>query len=212
MPIFDFSTILPYLFTVVFVSGAGCVLTPSFMLLVVVIIGIDRRFSPPNSRFGPPNAGVFTAAEEGFSQGATELADIPAALRSGVPYGRPNAGGKARAENVALDWNSGGSSLRSLGGQSTADMKRELDLIDEQIRRNNKTPADVYPANKITVRCHGCRAHLRAGEGYSHYNVGTRGFFCRDCHQQKGLPLRDEDTGKKSQSVIMEGEKVENEV
>lgn len=96
--------------------------------------------------------------------------------------------------------------------KSTADMKRELDLIDEQFRLNHKTPADIYPANKIAVICHGCRARIGAGEGYKHYNVGTRGVFCSDCHQARGLPLRDEDSGKNKPSDIISGEGANNEV
>lgn len=91
-------------------------------------------------------------------------------------------------------------------------MKRELDLVDEQIRRNKKIPADVYPANKITVRCHDCKEPVGAGEGYKHYKVGTRGTFCRRCHLQKGLPLRDDDIDKDVASAIIGGEQVLDEV
>lgn len=126
-------------------------------------------------------------------------------LRSSIPStGFTNDGGSPIARESVLDFDS----ARSVG----ASLKRELDLVDEQIRRNNKTPADVYPANKITVRCHVCRKPVGAGEGYKHYKVGTRGTFCRRCHLQKGLPLRDDDIDKDVASAIIGGEEVDDEV
>lgn len=74
------------------------------------------------------------------------------------------------------------------------------DQFNEVLPVIKKTAADLFPANKIVVRCGGCGAHIKAGEGYSHYNVGTRKIYCRDCHLSQGLPLRTVD-GEKSHTV-----------
>lgn len=65
--------------------------------------------------------------------------------------------------------------------------------IEDEILRAKKTPAEVYPANKISIKCHGCRKVVPRGQGYMHYNVGVRGGFCKTCHVAKNLPPRDDD-------------------
>lgn len=103
--------------------------------------------------------------------------------------------------------------LQSFGDRKEGrQLKRELDIVDEGIRRNEKTPEDVYPANRISVKCGGCKERIGAGEGYSHYLIGTRRFFCRECHVRKSFPLRDGDIVKIGQTVIIGGEGKANEV
>lgn len=71
-----------------------------------------------------------------------------------------------------------------------------------------RSPAELFPPNKVLIRCGDCRERIPAGEGYSHYNIGTRKFFCRSCHLSKGLPLRSTDDEKKDTA----GEQGKNEV
>lgn len=192
MPIFD-SSILPYIFTVVFVTGAGCFILPTFLLLVVIIIGITKIFSPPNI-FGTPNGGGFIN-ESGVTNGwsAPSWGTGAFTRRADGAFHPPTSAPPMTTSTVDLPLGSTVDSLRVLGGQSGADMKREIDLIDAQIRKNNKTPADIYPANKITLKCGGCGISVGAGQGYMHYNIGVRKTFCISCHASKGLPLRDND-------------------
>ncbi len=62
--------------------------------------------------------------------------------------------------------------------------------FDEVLPVVEKSVADLFPANKITVRCGGCHKPIGAGQGYLHYNIGERKTFCQSCHLSKGLPLR----------------------
>lgn len=161
----------PYLFTIlVFILGSACFYLPSLLLLAAFFL------RPPNN-FSPPDAGALTAERQRLIGRAGEVADIPAALRSGPPMlvGDLNAGGEATAECSSPSNEGGSSILRASGGRSVgASLKYHIDLMDEQFRLNNKTPADVYPANKIAVKCKKCRALIRAGDGYKHYDVGVR--------------------------------------
>lgn len=203
------TTTSPYLFTiVVLILGSACFYLPSLLLLAVF-------FLRPSNNSSPSDAGAFTAERQRLITRAGEVADIPAALRSGpaVLVADQNAGGEATAECSSPCNEGGGSNLRASDGRSVGgSLKYHLDLIDDQFRLNNKTPADVYPANKIAVKCKECRSLIGAGDGYKHYNVGIRGTFCRGCHLQKGLPLRDDDGDKNVSSAIMDGEGVSNEV
>jgi len=65
--------------------------------------------------------------------------------------------------------------------------------IENEILRAQKTVAEVYPANKISIKCHGCGSAIPKGEGYMHYNVGVRGGFCEACHTAQNLPFRSDD-------------------
>lgn len=73
-------------------------------------------------------------------------------------------------------------------------MSGSVGHIREALRQVDKTPADIFPANKITTRCSGCRELIPAGLGYMHYPIGDRKTFCKSCHVAKGLPIRQEVT------------------
>jgi hypothetical protein len=73
--------------------------------------------------------------------------------------------------------------------------------IEGELLRAQKAVGEVYPPNKISIRCHGCRSVVPKGEGYMHYNVGVRGGFCVTCHTAQNLPLRSEDAVVSSEKM-----------
>ncbi len=210
------TTTFPYFFTiVVFILGSACFYLPSLLLLGVIFLRLSPFDHQPNSSSNPTSLAQSVAARS-FHGG--QVNPTP------NDYQRGEGGTLAafsdhydglrisQAAQVIEDSTKPEHRMPTQHGQTTADMKRELDLIDEQFRRNNKTPADVYPPNKILVRCKSCRAFIDAGEGYQHYKVGVRATFCRDCHSRKGLPLRDDDVIEEQKSDTIGGEGASSEV
>jgi hypothetical protein len=65
--------------------------------------------------------------------------------------------------------------------------------IEDELLKAQRAVGEVYPPNKISIKCHGCRSVVPRGEGYTHYNVGVRGGFCVTCHTAQNLPLRSDD-------------------
>jgi hypothetical protein len=68
-------------------------------------------------------------------------------------------------------------SMRSSGG-----------LVDAMVSLA-KTTSDVFPANRVFMRCAKCKAPIARYEGYRHIRVGDHRTFCGSCHAAMGLPL-----------------------
>jgi hypothetical protein len=154
-------------------------------------VGFSLQVLGPNDRIsGPPDAGALIKAQGVPCQSATKSPDIPAggvlqsaATRCKTPAERVTADDLADCTGA-----SSFDSLRMAGGPrkvSGGHLECALGVI-------GGTVADLFPPNKIAVRCAVCRRVIPRYKGYRHIKVGIKKTYCASCHEKMGLPLRDE--------------------
>ena|GEM_PF-6016246 len=98
--------------------------------------------------------------------------------------------------SVPLDGRTGGASLRSgavagRAGEGEAVLSASVSQIRASLDTVGKTINEVFPANKITVKCYGCGEIIPRFQGYHHILIGEKKMYCEKCHQAMGLPLRE---------------------
>jgi hypothetical protein len=164
----------------------------NFMLSISIMrCSLDFSLGDRPHRFSPPDEGALTPCQGGsLSQGSDEVPDIPRALRGAVPAiaGRPESG-RGDGGGSPLDLGLAGSSLLPSGGryfahsESGERLEHVLDLVHSGV-------GELFPANKITAHCSGCKCIIPRGEGYRHINIGRKKTYCMSCQVGQGLPLR----------------------
>jgi hypothetical protein len=81
-----------------------------------------------------------------------------------------------------------GDTLRMSGG--VGDIQENL-FLAPVLGLMGKTPEDLFPANRITVKCSKCHNFIPRGEGYKHSNLGEHKTYCFNCQKSMGLPTRE---------------------
>ena len=142
---------------------------------------------------------ALTSPPRGSKSIADELPAAPAFMRATCPTpslkifpaknfhegaGEPECG-KGKAELSAVDFEGGEVALGIPAEPAVA-----LGQIRSVMRTLGKSPADLFPINRITAKCSKCRHLIARGEGYRHNRVGEKKVYCADCHAMMGLPLR----------------------
>jgi len=103
----------------------------------------------------------------------------PRIFEPGVPaQWAPGEAGRSTVEAQRLDMGSVGDSLQQSVG-----------LVDAMVSLGKST-SDVFPANRVFMRCAKCRAGIGRFEGYRHIRVGDHKTYCEGCQKAMGLPVR----------------------
>jgi len=135
----------------------------------------------PTTIPSPTDAGVKSLDRGPLSTGAR--AQLPLeALRGGEGEAPRGTRGYPTLEadvlSTPVDLGESSDSLRTAGG------------LEDILVTMGRAPGDVFPANRVFMRCAKCRASIPRFEGYRHIKTGDRRTFCRSCHEAMGLPLR----------------------
>ena len=68
---------------------------------------------------------------------------------------------------------------------------RTSDGLEDALDILHRSVGEIFPANRVTMRCSRCGHFIPRFEGYRHIKVGERKTYCRDCQEAMGLPLRE---------------------
>jgi len=111
-------------------------------------------------------------------------------VSSGVLAG---SGGAPRAP-APLDMGATGDRLRSSGGPEDVLAIYDApgaDIFENALVRLHRSAEDVFPANRLTMRCAKCGQGIPRFEGYRHIRVGVKKTYCATCQSEMGLPVRE---------------------
>jgi hypothetical protein len=131
---------------------------------------------------GPTDAGTLSPAAGATSQRLAKSPEVTALFEAQSCEADAPRAERATAEYPAVDLGGQGASLRSSGGPD------DLPLV---LRRLGRSVGDLFPANRITMRCSKCGDLIGRFEGYRHIRVGERATYCLSCHLGQGLPVRE---------------------
>ncbi|GEM_PF-5063354 len=162
-------------------------------LFLISINGYDLEFSG-SAKSCSAGQCALTPPPRGSKSTADELPALPAFMRATSPTpslkifheknfhegGGETECGKGKAELSAVDFEGGGVALGIPAEPGFTQVLRTL----------GKSPADLFPINRVTTRCSKCSKPIARGEGYRHNRVGEKKVYCTDCHSKMGLPLR----------------------
>jgi hypothetical protein len=155
--------------------------------LIILNLVIDLRLSSPAARSSPSDAGALIIAPEARGQGyarsperVAKLPDSPAFFEPQAPEVRRDT---ARAERATAE-------LPTLDHERGGDSLQQRDGLDDALTILHRSPGELFPANRVTMRCSRCGHYVSRGEGYRHVNVGDKKTFCEACHEAMGLPVR----------------------
>lgn len=81
--------------------------------------------------------------------------------------------------------------LISEPGPRLADKTPATDGLSDSLAILGRSVAEIFPANRVTMRCSRCGHYIPRFEGYRHVKVGDKKTFCQSCHEAMGLPLRE---------------------
>ncbi len=157
-------------------------------------INLEFRFHfRPIKTFPPPSEAVISTDQVVVASSEPHDRDIPASFEGPVPAlvkrrTAPKSGERSWSA-APLDVASGGARLRSEGGGENLTL--EFGHLRSIMYVLHKSPADLFPANRITAKCSKCLQMISRGDGYRHNRVGEKKIYCADCHIKMGLPLRD---------------------
>jgi hypothetical protein len=143
---------------------------------------LDLRFrGSPADVSSPADAGVLIAAPGAPGQAAGEVARQSRALRAAGPGGTTGCGESGEGDGGAfqpLILGAGGDSLQPSDGLNDV-----LAILERPVR-------EIFPSNRVAMRCAGCGEAIPRFEGYRHIRVGVKKTYCESCHEAMGLPLR----------------------
>jgi hypothetical protein len=154
---------------------------------------IDLRLSSPAAMSSPSDAGALIIAPEargqGYARSAERVAEVVRACVSepGVPRGAPEVRGGHWAPG---DCRRTTAELPTLDHERGDDSLQQRDGLDDALTILHRSPGELFPANRVTMRCSRCGHYVSRGEGYRHVNVGDKKTFCEACHEAMGLPVR----------------------
>ena len=184
---------LVYLLVIAWVVASGtAVVIGMFALtlmlsLIILNLVIDLRLSSPAAMSSPSDAGALIIAPEARGQGyarsperVAKLPDSPAFFEPQAPEVRRDT---ARAERATAE-------LPTLDHERGGDSLQQRDGLDDALTILHRSPGELFPANRVTMRCSRCGHYVSRGEGYRHVNVGDKKTFCEACHEAMGLPVR----------------------
>ncbi len=176
---------------VVLIVGGGLVVVSLVMAmlyltlmfwLIIQNVSFDFHVSSPSVMLGPSDAGAFITASGAPGQGLAKSPDIPALFEPGTREGRT---GPARAERATAEL----SSPLLLG--ASGDSLQPSDGLSGVLAILGRSVEEIFPANRVTMKCSRCGHYVPRGEGYRHINVGVKKTYCAACHEAMQLPLRE---------------------
>lgn len=141
----------------------------------------DVNSGPADVIPDPADAGALTTGEGGFRQGVSVHGGAATEAAFGCSS-QPAEGAYLPTPRTPLDGSSTGGSLRSAAGPGE---------FEKVLERVHKTVAEIFPENKIAVKCASCREIIPAHQGYSHRLIGDHRTYCLECHTGQGLPVRE---------------------
>jgi hypothetical protein len=65
------------------------------------------------------------------------------------------------------------------------------DGLEDVLAILGRSVGEIFPANRVSMRCSKCGAGIPRFEGYRHIKTGDKRTFCESCHRAMGLPLRE---------------------
>jgi hypothetical protein len=64
------------------------------------------------------------------------------------------------------------------------------DGLNDALAILDRSVGEVFPANRMFMRCSKCGAGISRFKGYRHIRTGDPRTFCETCHRALGLPVR----------------------